>query len=358
MTKRTSLFTWLAITGCILAITVTAAARTIHVDADATGANDGTSWEAAYFYLQDALMFAVAGDEIRVAQGVYRPDDFVLSDRPSLGRDETFQLINGVTLKGGYAGLGEPDPNARDMELYETILSGDLNGNDADVDDLEELADEPTRAENSYHVVTGSGTDATAILDGFTITGGNASGSGQSEDSRYGGGLFNGRSLSLPGSPTVASCKFHKNSAGIGGGMSCGRDCSAIVINCVFTANSAPGGSGMFNEGTPTLTQCEFSGNWAEVTGGGLENWGEPTLIDCMFIGNSTNNGCGPGGGGGLYSGGGGNPILTRCTFEENWSYGSGGGIYLCCSGRKATLTDCVFINNRSYRGRGGGGIY
>jgi len=31
---------------------------------------------------------------------------------------------------GGYAGLGEKNPDARDVKLFETILSGDLLGND------------------------------------------------------------------------------------------------------------------------------------------------------------------------------------------------------------------------------------
>ena len=144
-------------------------ANVIYVDANSPGANDGSSWSDAYNYLQDALMFAAAGDQIRVAQGVYKPDDFVLSDRPSLGREETFQLINGVSLRGGYAGFGEADPNERDIELYETVLSGDLDGNDVEIHYAKELMDEPTRAENCYHVVTGSGTDANAVLDRLQV---------------------------------------------------------------------------------------------------------------------------------------------------------------------------------------------
>ena len=89
-----------------LGVVSTCPAKAIYVDADATGANDGTSWANACYYLQDALMLAGGSDEIRVAQGVYRPDDFVLSKRPNLGRDETFGLKTGLTLKGGYAGLG------------------------------------------------------------------------------------------------------------------------------------------------------------------------------------------------------------------------------------------------------------
>jgi hypothetical protein len=47
-------------------------------------------------------------------------------------------------------------PNARDIEAYKTILSGDLNDDDG--------PDFANNWDNSYHVVTGNGTDATAIL--------------------------------------------------------------------------------------------------------------------------------------------------------------------------------------------------
>jgi len=130
--------------------------RVIHVDEGATGANNGTSWENAYRYLQEALAAAVSGDEIRVAEGVYTPDlkspgpppsrRGILSYGASAGdRTATFQLKNGVSIKGGYAGFDAPEPDIRDIELYETILSGDLNGDDG--------PNFANNAENSYHVV-------------------------------------------------------------------------------------------------------------------------------------------------------------------------------------------------------------
>ena len=151
------------------------AGQTIFVDVDATGANNGSSWEDAYNKFYDALDVAQDGDRIWVAQGAYVPDTDGLADP----REATFQMKNGVTIEGGYAGFGEPDPDARNVELYETILSGDLADNDVDISDLADLLTEPTRGDNSYHIVTAdTGINSTAVLDGFTITAGNADGGG------------------------------------------------------------------------------------------------------------------------------------------------------------------------------------
>ncbi len=147
------------------------AGQIIYVDTDAPGSNNGLSWLNAYSYLQVALDAASSGDIIRVAEGTYKPHEGIVN-MPENEREVTFQLKNGVTVEGGYAGYGEPEPNARNVGLYETILSGDLDGNDGEAADVEDLLYDPNRAENSYHVVTGSGTNTTACLDGFTITGG------------------------------------------------------------------------------------------------------------------------------------------------------------------------------------------
>ena len=374
MSKRTSPSTHLIVTVCLLSIAGVTDAKNIYVDADATGANDGTSWENAFLYLQDALMFAVAGDEIRVAEGVYRPDDFVLSDRPNLGRDETFQLINGVTLKGGYAGLGQPDPNARDIELSETILSGDLDSND--VNGL----DDPSRDKNSYHVVTGDTLGPNAVLDGFTITGGNAddvypnpnySGGGMSNSygsptlinctfrANYawfaGGGMSNSY-----GSPVIENCTFCENSSvsghGNGGGM-CNRYGTPVLIGCLFSGNSSDRGGGMFNDSwydgdSPTLVDCTFRANYASWDGGGMShNYDSPTLINCIFSGNWV-GGKSLGYGGGAISGNGTCSRLVNCTFSGNSAGTTGGAILLSYSDEApATLANCIFWGNDADEG-------
>jgi hypothetical protein len=51
--------------------------RVIYVDDDANGLNNGSSWVNAYKFLQDALADANSGvkpADIRVTQGIYRPD--------------------------------------------------------------------------------------------------------------------------------------------------------------------------------------------------------------------------------------------------------------------------------------------
>ncbi len=185
---------------------VAQAGAVLYVDDDAPEAGDGTGWGTAYRFLADALADASGGgiSEIRVGQGTYKPDrDELNPDGPGncfephggpgctdagceaavcdileiccgLAWDElcveialdvcvefrqaTFQLINGVVVMGGYAGIGAKNPDGHDTELYGTILTGDLLGNDGP-------GDFQNNAENSYHVVTGSGTDFSAVLD-------------------------------------------------------------------------------------------------------------------------------------------------------------------------------------------------
>ena len=144
--------------------------RFFSVDNSATPGGDGFTWTSAFQDLQDALDITVAAppglvSEIRIAGGTYTHIRADLD--PNDARTATFQLINSVALYGSYAGQGDPNnPDTRDIDLYETILSGDLMGND--VGD----AQDPSHGENCYHVVTANGTDRSAVLDGFVIRGG------------------------------------------------------------------------------------------------------------------------------------------------------------------------------------------
>ena len=265
--------------------------RVLYVDwQDHNGAdsNDGASWQSAYTDLQHALAAAESGDEIRVADGTYKPT-------AGTDRMASFQLKTGVSLLGGHAGHGAPNPDARDITAYPTILSG-------------EIGDPAVPTDNTYRIVIGSGTDGTAILDGFTITGGRADAFSMSLP-RSGGGMFNDA-----GSPTVRNCTFIGNYARDGGGM-CNVNASPTVIDCAFISNwGLPGAGGVMNAGSsPTFTGCVFNGNWTSNSGGGMYNSAS-------------------------------SPTLTNCTFSANSAGGAGGGINTGPS--STTLTNCIVWGN------------
>jgi hypothetical protein len=95
-----------------------------YVDDNATAGGDGTTWGTAFSTLQAALAAALPGDTVRVAQGTYAPDrglTGMLGDPAA-----TFTLPDGVIVEGGYVGLTGADPNVRNVDLYPTILDGQL----------------------------------------------------------------------------------------------------------------------------------------------------------------------------------------------------------------------------------------
>jgi hypothetical protein len=334
---------------CCLFTTTVFAARIIYVDDDAVGTNDGTSWNNAYVFLQDALADAKLAEkpvEVWVARGTYKPDQGAgITPGDYRNFRVSFQLINEVTIKGGYVGFGETDPNARDIEVYETILSGDLGGNDIDVNDPGNLYDLPDRYGNSEIVVTGSNTDETAVLDGFTITGGYTA----SFSFSFGGGPIGGAGMFIySGSPTLIDCKFTDNvTANGGGGLLIHDDSNPTLLNCKFTSNYAGGGGGMWNasSGSPTLINCTFSDNYAQHEGGGMANSnGNPKLTNCTFSRNSSSRAFygSDTKGGGMYNRNS-SPVLTNCTFGEN-SADDGGGMYNRDS--STVINMCEFVMN------------
>jgi hypothetical protein len=317
----------------------TFAGKIIYVDADAAGATNGSSWADAYNYLQDALAdanSAVKSIEILVAQGTYTPDSYSTNPNGSGDREATFQLINGVTLKGGYAGRGEINPDARDFELYETILSGDLAGDDARWFE--------NRSDNSFHVVSAVATDETAVLDGFTVTGGNAISSSTLYE--CGGGMY------CVGDATVLNCKFFLNAANVGGGIGSRGPNRLTLTGCAFRVNEAVDGGGIYSDTSHiTLTDCTFGGNSVDKDGGGMYNSeSTPTLTNCTFATNWAKKD-----GAGMFNLDS-SLTLTYSTFKNNYAYLHGGGIYNHRSG--LTLTSCIFVSNGGAYGIKGGAMY
>ena len=206
----------------------------IYVDRNATGAKNGISWANAYTDLQAALDKAVTGDQIWVAEGIYKPTQ-------AISRTASFRLKGGVALHGGFAG-SENWLHERDWMAHPTVLSGDI-GTPNNKDD------------NVYHVVRAdSSVDATGVLDGFIIIGGNADGSAGND---LGGGLYN-----IGGSPTLMHITFAGNSAAAQGGGLYNDGGSPSLINVAFSGNSADHGAGVYNNGgSLTLINVTFSAN-------------------------------------------------------------------------------------------------
>lgn len=316
----------------------TTAGKVIFVDDYGPPNGDGTSWAKAYRYLQDGLAAAQAGDEIVVAHGSYWPDQNMGDPNGSNDQYATFELKNDVIIKGSYAGSGKPDPNARDFELYKSILSGDLFGNDTGG------LDDPSRNENSFHILTGIETNASAILDGFTIRAGNANTAG---DLPYGGGM-----LAINGSPTIANCTFTGHSAYAGAGACFLNESSPRLTNCTFTGNYAEIGGGLVASLCAlTITSCTFTGNSAEV-GGALAGVAcTLNLTDCTFINNSGDWG------GAFYNESNnefGSATLINCVFRSNNCSYAGGAMHEAIS--KSSLYNCLFTGNSS--SQYGGAMY
>lgn len=162
---------WFAAMCCAatMASTLQAGSQVLYVDDDARPDGDGASWSTAHRFLQDALDVAATLPppvEILIGQGVYHPDDSSATPDGSGDPLATFTLMDGLHLAGGFAGVGAPDPDVRDPERFESVLSGDLLDND--VPEVDEGVEE-----NAIVICTAVG-DVT--LDGLVIERGRSDG--------------------------------------------------------------------------------------------------------------------------------------------------------------------------------------
>jgi hypothetical protein len=308
-------------------------AKILYVKPEGREYGDCNRWDKSCS-LQYALTNASHGTEIWVASGIYKN---------SGDRESFIPLKNGVAIYGGFDGKETSrDQRNPDPATNGTVLSGDLG---TPVDD----------SENSFHVVKASGTDSSAVLDGFTITGGNAdcklscygydpnidSGGGMYIDASFptlsnliisgnrasnnGGGMYNNLS-----SPTLHNVTFIDNKAGMSGGgmyntLSYGNLSTSHLDKVTFINNTAgKSGGGMYNayHSNPYLVNVTFSGNTADGEGAGMYNESSnPSLVDVIFSCNGAFEG------GGLYNDSS-SPILTNVTFSDNVAIELGGGMH------------------------------
>jgi parallel beta-helix repeat protein len=178
-----------------------------------------------------------------------------------------------------------------------------------------------------------NGEGPNTVLNGFTITGGTGDTSQFDASTPVGGGMYNNNT-----SPTVMNCTFSQNTADLGGGMYNIAGGNPTVTHCTFSENTAEDGGGMHNEenSSPMVTSCTFSGNIGDV-GGGMSNVGNsnPTVMGCAFDENMADGGAGAG----MYNDAA-SPTVTECTFSGNFAGTNGGGMH------NTNLADTAVFNS------------
>jgi hypothetical protein len=300
------------------ASTAPALANVIYVKANATGANNGSSWADAFTSLQSGLAAASATDEVWVAAATYKPT-------ATVDRTISFALKNNVGVYGGFNGT-ETQRSQRDPVANVTILSGDIGTAGFSGD-------------NSYHVVTSDGTVTnTGKLDGFTVSGGQADGNPLSNQDRGAGIWING------GSALISGVTFTANFASFRGAGARVESGSPRFLSCTFVSNSvpfgppgpnAPAGAGVSTStGTVSLESCIVRSNsisGASTGGGGIHSGGGTTLLNTVVAQNSPN---------GLEIHGNGNSIQDS-TFTANQGYGAA---FFLSTGN--TISNSIFWND------------
>lgn len=278
-----------------------ASSRILYVRQNASGSNNGSSWANAYTSLQSAIDAAAAGDQIWVAAGTYRPTTYLDPKVTTDPRSRSFVLRNGTQIFGGFSGT-ESSLNQRNSSTQNTILSGDFNANDSSI-----WPPDSTRNDNAYHVVAALGVSG-AVLDGITITGGNANNTTYAQPNngflvpeginlhKYGGAL-----LSFYAPVEIRNSTIRRNAAaGSGGGILLGESGSAqleirstLFEENLCTGNGNNGGAMDIGTGcTLRLVDCQWVKNQASQ-GGALSISGYPggaeiipprvSIVRCLF---------------------------------------------------------------------------
>jgi hypothetical protein len=277
----------------------------IYVKPGGTG-NGTTSWANASGNLTKAISEAPSSAQVWVASGTYT--------LASNSTDSTIFLRNGISVYGGFSGV-ETRLDQRDIAAHPTIVTADINGNDADLNG-DGVLDPATTSDNADIIIWNIDVGPSAVIDGFILSGGKA----------MGAAIVNTAS-----SPTIANCTFRYN---LGACVGNGGGSSPVIRSCTFHHNAADRVV-MVNFGSsPTMVNCTFDVNSPTATAATIYNGplsdsdlapSSAKITNCTFAvgGNQT----------AIYSDLGSNATITNCIIWGNPSSPLGGN---------ATVSNCV----------------
>ncbi|MCH8293467.1 hypothetical protein IH992_20495 [Candidatus Poribacteria bacterium] len=197
-------------------------AATIHVDINNVGQEDGTQTQP-FNTIQEGIDQARDGDTVLVNDGRY-------VDRGNIN----------LSFEG------------------KAIIVKSVNGPSATIIDCENLDDTKGFIFNTHETTS-------SVLDGFTITNGNAR-------------SFGGGAIFCSSSPLITNCVIMGNTANDNGGGGIIFDgSSAVITNSIIAANTANYGGGIVcvSGAEPTIINCTITGNQAiSGEGGGMAFFG------------------------------------------------------------------------------------
>ncbi|MEQ8808023.1 MAG: right-handed parallel beta-helix repeat-containing protein, partial [Imperialibacter sp.] len=322
----------------------------IYVNATASGLEDGTSWADAFVDLQDALAFAISGDQIWLANGVYLPDG------ADAGNTSLSFVItqNDLEILGGFDGT-ETNLSQRFADPAQTVLTGDLTGDDD--------TSFTFIADNSNNVVIINNVTG-VFLDGFTISGGNAATSGggiysSSADFSLNNmvieynkaGTSGGGAYVTTGEVTFLKTHFQNNYATTGGGAYLDSS-DPFIYRSIFQYNGGVAGAGLYLDGSNLNDETpgyynKFIGNTQDaVSGGGLylsESYYK--AFQNLFAGNFAYDN-----GGAVHADDLSTFIAVNSTFADNSSNDGTGGLSFV-SGANIEINNSIFWGNSSGAG-------
>lgn len=353
----------------VLGTAISSAFGITYLHGGATGSGDGSSWENAFTSPEAAVAAAAAGDNIiYAAAGVY------IVNAPIVPTD-------GMKFYGGFPGLSMDESlSDRDVDKYQTILSGDKNSDDLwehvepnlsgynvvyTMTEMSLIADGkvnvPTEFSCDYDTFrpsfktsnTGACFDVKAnvgvVIEGLWIVGFNGGVGG------YGAGIY---LEDKSKSSTIESCRFVACKASHGTLMDNASSVKTFVNNTKFLFNdSMQRGSAINSRGKIDVRNCVFLGNFnADSNGanvfyawsGNDHNIYDSTFARSFAISDSewaenSYGGCGnlisceAASGGGLY-----NCVISNNFSTSKFKYG-----YPLVSVNSAILYNCYFYNNR-----------